>query len=463
LPEGVRDEAARNVVEIVARNDLEQARQIAERLPAGQGRERALSIVAINLAGRDPSAAADFARNLSEGAAAEAWPNIARVWVHRGEPSATAQWVAQLPEGSARSGAARNVIDQWAKTDPAAAAQWLERLPAGPTRDVAAATFATEVRGTDPASAMEWAATVSNLNQREAAVRQVLDTWRKKDPARRQSVVGKHKCDWRRFALRPAAHALAGYQAAPNFMKDNTKISVLFFSVLAFSVVASGSANEDNGQAAARASDDPAHSSTPYPGCVKIFNGQNFEGWEGGPVDLEHCRRSHARRWWHLASRLHEGGLRQLSSDLHRTHEPGKPGSPRCPCSGAIVPRILPDQRSITPAGSSSCRHTEPCGIITPPKHHNLPHETIAKGSKDFTEWHTTELLCNLEEGTVRAAVDGIEIARYTHADPAERKDPEKRIVAGPIGMFRHGGGASEYKAIYVETNPKEDRLLTVR
>ena len=29
--------------------------------------------------------------------------------------------------------------------------------------------------------------------------------------------------------------------------------------------------------------------------------------------------------------------------------------------------------------------------------------------------------------------------------------------------MFRHGGGASEYKDIYVEANPKEDRLFTVK
>jgi hypothetical protein len=59
--------------------------------------------------------------------------------------------------------------------------------------------------------------------------------------------------------------------------------------------------------------------------------------------------------------------------------------------------------------------------------------------------------------------VDGVEIARYTHPDAAERKDPEKRIIASPIGMFRHGAGASEYKEIYVEDNPKDDRLLTVR
>lgn len=63
----------------------------------------------------------------------------------------------------------------------------------------------------------------------------------------------------------------------------------------------------------------------------------------------------------------------------------------------------------------------------------------------------------------MRAAVDGVEIVRYKHPFPSERKDPEKRIIAGPIGMFRHGAGASEYREIYVEANPREDRLLTVR
>jgi hypothetical protein len=62
----------------------------------------------------------------------------------------------------------------------------------------------------------------------------------------------------------------------------------------------------------------------------------------------------------------------------------------------------------------------------------------------------------------MRAAVDGVEIVRYTHPQPAERKDPEKRIIAGPIGMFRHGGGTSEYKDIYVEANPQADKLITV-
>ena len=75
-----------------------------------------------------------------------------------------------------------------------------------------------------------------------------------------------------------------------------------------------------------------------------------------------------------------------------------------------------------------------------PPKHHNLPHETLAKGSRDFTRWCTTELLCNLEKGTIRAAVDGVEIAQYTHSHPGERHDPENAHHPGAIGMFRHGG-----------------------
>jgi hypothetical protein len=98
-----------------------------------------------------------------------------------------------------------------------------------------------------------------------------------------------------------------------------------------------------------------------------------------------------------------------------------------------------------------------------PPMHQNLKHETLAPGSRDSAKWTTTEMLCNLEKGTLRAAVDGVETVRYTHPQPGERTDPEKRIVAGPIGMFRHGKGVSEYKDIYLEANPKGDKLLTVK
>lgn len=97
-----------------------------------------------------------------------------------------------------------------------------------------------------------------------------------------------------------------------------------------------------------------------------------------------------------------------------------------------------------------------------PPKGHTPHFERIAEGSKDFTQWSITEVLCNLEKGTMRAAVDGVELLRYTHPFPAERTDPEKRIIAGPVCMMRHGGGTSIYKDIFIEENPKEDKLITV-
>ena len=67
-----------------------------------------------------------------------------------------------------------------------------------------------------------------------------------------------------------------------------------------------------------------------------------------------------------------------------------------------------------------------------PPKHHNLPHDTLANGSRDFTRWCVTELLCDLEKGTMRAAVDGVEIARYTHPHPGGATTPRRGSSRGP-------------------------------
>lgn len=53
-------------------------------------------------------------------------------------------------------------------------------------------------------------------------------------------------------------------------------------------------------------------------------------------------------------------------------------------------------------------------------------------------------------------AVDGREIVRYTDKDPA-------RLSKGPIGMQKHGSGGSEYRDIFVEVDPTEDRLYTVK
>jgi len=85
------------------------------------------------------------------------------------------------------------------------------------------------------------------------------------------------------------------------------------------------------------------------------------------------------------------------------------------------------------------------------------PERVIPRQSLQYHDWHTTEVLARLKTGSVRMAVDGVEIIRYTHPDPSV-------LLRGPIGMQLHQATAiMEYKDIRVEPDPAEDRLLTVK
>jgi hypothetical protein len=201
---------------------------------------------------------------------------------------------------------------------------------------------------------------------------------------------------------------------------------------------------------------------SPYPNCTRIFNGENFEGWVadpstwsivdgamrgvGGTSRLAYTKADYGSFRLIFTSRMNPVNKDHLGI-LFWGDRPSDPAKPKIDNAGWL--QFMP------PHGAMWDYH--------PPKHKNLPHEELAKGPRDFEQWHLTELLCDLEKGTLRAAVDGVEIVRYKHPTPAERTDPEKRIIAGPIGMFRHGGGASEYKDIYLEANPREDKLITVK
>ena len=86
----------------------------------------------------------------------------------------------------------------------------------------------------------------------------------------------------------------------------------------------------------------------------------------------------------------------------------------------------------------------------------NIGETRIVRGERIDETWHVTEILANLEAGTMRAAVNGVEVTSYQSPDPQRR-------TRGPIGMQRHGDGVSEYKEIWIEVDPVEDQLLSVR
>jgi hypothetical protein len=247
-----------------------------------------------------------------------------------------------------------------------------------------------------------------------------------------------------------------------NILNNSNTLITVSTCVVAFGAIVCCRASNDEGQAEVAASSDSSRQADPYTGCVKIFDGKSFKGWEADPST------------WSIV----DGAMRGVGGSSRLAYTTADYGSFRliftarmAPVNGDHLGVLFWGDRPQDPSkpkidNAGWIQFMPPHGAMWdyhPPKHRNLPHETLAKGSRDFTKWCTTELVCNLEKGTLRAAVDGVEIVRYTHPHAGERKDPEKRIVPGPIGMFRHGGGASEYKEIYLEVNPKEDKLHTVR
>lgn len=133
----------------------------------------------------------------------------------------------------------------------------------------------------------------------------------------------------------------------------------------------------DGGQAPAQ--------SGPYPGCVKLFDGKTFAGWEAAPSTWRIA--DGAMRGYKGTSRLaytkaDYGSFRLIftarMNPVNRDHlgvlfwgdRPKDPAKPRIDNAGWI--QFMP------PHGAMWDYH--------PPKHHNLPHETLAKGSRDFTK-----------------------------------------------------------------------------
>ena len=73
------------------------------------------------------------------------------------------------------------------------------------------------------------------------------------------------------------------------------------------------------------------------------------------------------------------------------------------------------------------------------------------------SQWTQAEILVNREKGTIRMAVNGIEVLSYIDSNPS-------RLKKGPIGLQAHAKNSEvRYKDIFIEVNPTEDRLITVR
>ena len=102
----------------------------------------------------------------------------------------------------------------------------------------------------------------------------------------------------------------------------------------------------------------------PYPGCVRIFDGRTFDGWEADPST------------WSIAN----GAMRGSGGSSRLAYTKADHGNFRLIFTSRMAPvngdhlgvffwgigrPTGPGSRSTTPAGSSSCRPSGGCGIIT--------------------------------------------------------------------------------------------------
>ena len=106
------------------------------------------------------------------------------------------------------------------------------------------------------------------------------------------------------------------------------------------------------------------------------------------------------------------------------------------------------------------------CILVIPPTGHFWdyhpgkgvpPYDKVAEPNFDPHAWHETEILAHLKTGSVHVSVNGVELTRYTDENPT-------RLKKGPIGLQIHSGASEvEYKDLEIETDPKDDRLITVK
>ncbi len=184
---------------------------------------------------------------------------------------------------------------------------------------------------------------------------------------------------------------------------------------------------------------------------TSLFDGRTLNGWSGNPG------------FWSVVDGAIHGTTEKTPGELILTD--GEYGSFRLMVKSRLVSESnhlgvcfwgdrRPDWRYgdcilVIPPNNGMWDYHQGKGS---PVRANLPHEMF-----DPHVWHETEILANLPAGTIRVAVNGVEVTRYRDQEPS-------RLKRGPIGLQIHSGASTvEYKDVRVEVDPQDDRLITVK
>jgi hypothetical protein len=182
------------------------------------------------------------------------------------------------------------------------------------------------------------------------------------------------------------------------------------------------------------------------PGAVSLFDGTSLEGWDGNP------------RLWSVK----EGAITGLDGNQQLIYTRADYSNFRLLVTSRMV-RSNDHLGVCFWGGRNAGWNFNGCLLVIPPSGSLYDYGPLGQivsntcvGGEAKRQWHTTEILANRTTGEVKVAVNGVNMTNYKYANTG-------RLRNGPIGMQLHAGGGQEaqYRDVFIEVDPKEDRLLT--
>jgi hypothetical protein len=182
------------------------------------------------------------------------------------------------------------------------------------------------------------------------------------------------------------------------------------------------------------------------PGAVSLFDGTTLEGWDGNP------------RLWSVK----EGAITGINGNQQLLYTRADYSSFRLLVTSRMV-RSNDHLGVCFWGGRNAGWNFNGCLLVIPPSGSLYDYGPLGQiiantcvSGEAKRQWHTTEILANRTTGEVKVAVNGVDMTSYKYANTG-------RLRNGPIGLQLHAGGGQEaqYKDIYIEVDPKENRLLT--
>lgn len=169
------------VREMFLKNDREVINW-AEKLPAGDVRDRAIHGLVDQWARYDPEAAKTWLEKNAGGKnLAEAQVELGESWA-RVDPESALKW-AQTIEGDSKTAARaqERIFNRWLQYDYADAAQFLAAQEPAPELDRAFELYINKARSYDPGATMAWAESITDPKRRIRAMQSVASTWKGRD------------------------------------------------------------------------------------------------------------------------------------------------------------------------------------------------------------------------------------------------------------------------------------------